>query len=483
MPLDDQEPQSQSPLPLPASDDDSQSHCHSPTPEVEVEQGVDSAPPRYLAHTFSSKSCGSSQHAEAERVAHSFRTSNFQSLQALPAKLRPGGVEESRRKTISSGRSSKPEYVKRPGAAPSSTTSSGLFAPVTYSRDEYNKTQKDEETRRQCKQLLALSFSRKPFTCASSRARLKNEDIFGDEKYRFPVLGPGSRVTELETVVRTDFTDASKMLHGPFFVPARVQQAYPRDDLALWGRELFEQLGRDWAHLRFSLRCRGTDELAVSFDLPEPEPAPTAPSSQAQGQEYDHDHASSPLVTALGRYMNTMALHGVAAHRRLRKRGDRWRVLERAEPAADKKKEKQKDKQQQERGKLVLVFAFYTPWFSGATRNIQKRTAQQERVEVRSSELQRRAAAREARQRAGGSKSAGPVRERTATHSRPRRTARCGSLSAHGERDSVLGRPGLFDDVPAARAFSTCTLSADKPALLPSEMVRAGRSGSRVDVK
>jgi len=305
MPLDDQEPQSQSPLPLPASDDDSQSHCHSPTPEVEVEQGVDSAPPRYLAHTFSSKSCGSSQHAEAERVAHSFRTSNFQSLQALPAKLRPGGVEESRRKTISSGRSSKPEYVKRPGAAPSSTTSSGLFAPVTYSRDEYNKTQKDEETRRQCKQLLALSFSRKPFTCASSRARLKNEDIFGDEKYRFPVLGewsaiyllqrppaylpschslthsltagPGSRVTELETVVRTDFTDASKMLHGPFFVPARVQQAYPRDDLALWGRELFEQLGRDWAHLRFSLRCRGTDELAVSFDLPEPEPAPVSP--------------------------------------------------------------------------------------------------------------------------------------------------------------------------------------------------------------
>lgn len=440
--------------PQPASEGQNQ------TPQVEE----DPAAPRYLAHTFSSKSCGSSQQAEAERVAHSFRTSNFQSLQALPTKLRPGGVEDSRRKTISSGRSSKPESVKRAGAAHSS--SSGLFAPVTYSRDEYNKTQKDEETRRQCKQLLALSFSRKPFTCASSRARLKNEDIFGDEKYRFPVLGPGSRVTELETVVRTDFTDASKMLHGPFFVPAKVQQAFPREDLALWGRELFEQLGRDWAHLRFSLRCRGTDELVVSFDLPAP--ATTGASAQ------EHDHESSPLVTALGRYMNTLALHGVAAHRRLRKRGDRWRVLERVEPAAGQE-------QTQEQSKLVLVFAFYTPWFSGATRSIQKRTAQQERVEVRSSELQRRAATREARQRTGGSKSAGPVRERAPTHNRPRRTARFGSLSAHGERGSVLGRPGLFDDVPAGRAFSTCTLSVDTPVMLPSEMVRGGRSSSRVE--
>ena len=147
--------------------------------------------PRYLAHTFSTKSCGASQHAEAERVAQSFRSCNFHSLQALPARLRPGGVEESRRQSINSGRSSKPENVQRPGSTvfSGSKSSGGLFAPLTYSRDEYNKVQKDAETRRQCQQMTALSFSRKPFTCASSRARLKNEDIFGDEKYRFPVLG------------------------------------------------------------------------------------------------------------------------------------------------------------------------------------------------------------------------------------------------------------------------------------------------------
>ena len=83
----------------------------------------------------------------------------------------------------------------------------------------------------------------------------------------FIVVGPGAKVTELETVVRTDFTDATKMLHGPFFVPARVQQEYPRDELELWGKEVFSCLQEDWAHLRFSLHCVGDDELVVSFCL------------------------------------------------------------------------------------------------------------------------------------------------------------------------------------------------------------------------
>ena len=54
------------------------------------------------------------------------------------------------------------------------------------------------------------------------------------------MVGPGSDVAELETVVRTDFTDASKMLHGPFFVPARVQPAcsMSRDEMTLWAREV-----------------------------------------------------------------------------------------------------------------------------------------------------------------------------------------------------------------------------------------------------
>jgi hypothetical protein len=171
---------------------------------------------------------------------------------------------------------------------------------------------------------------------------------------------------------------------------------------------------------------------------------------------HDHDHTRSPLVTALGRYMNTLALHGIAAERRLRKRGDRWRVLEKEEVVA-KDSEECTDNVQ----KNVLVFAFYTPWYTAASRNIQKRSSQQERVEVRAVELQRQAAVREKEKarRAGGSKSAGPMRSGGQAHNRPRRTARYGSLSAHGERASLKNlRSGAFDDIPCAKPFSTATL-------------------------
>jgi hypothetical protein len=88
-------------------------------------------------------------------------------------------------------------------------------------------------------------------------------------------------VRELETVVRTDFTDASKMLHGPFFVPARVQHQAPRDELRLWAGELHAALVRDWGHMRFSLRCTRDEELVIAFDLPPAAPAASVPVSSA----------------------------------------------------------------------------------------------------------------------------------------------------------------------------------------------------------
>lgn len=148
-----------------------------------------SASARYLSATFSSRSSGSSQHGEAQRIVSSFGGASFHSLHKLPAQLRPGGVEESRRRNISSGRSAKPEQVQRHQGSSSSSGGGGLFAALSYSRDEYKKTQRDAEAERQFKELTELSFSRKPFTYATSRVRLKNEDIFGNEAYTFPVLG------------------------------------------------------------------------------------------------------------------------------------------------------------------------------------------------------------------------------------------------------------------------------------------------------
>lgn len=353
-----------------------------PEPSEEAPASV----PRYLNHTFCSKCSGSSQHAEIERVANSFRSCNFLSLNALPTTIKPGGIEESRRKRISSGRSSKPEHIHR------MRVNKDYFTPITYSRDEYMKVAADEKMERHYKQLTSLSFSRKPFTYATSRIRLKNEDIFGDEKYKFPVLGPGAGVTELETVVRTDFTDATKMLHGAFFVPARVQQEFPRDELGLWCKEIYTRLSEDWSHLRFWIRCIGDDELIISFDMEdkmtEEELASTIEQPDVDGEcariqdickrEGICDMSCSLLVNSLAKYMNTMAQHGVANHRRLRKRGDRWKIFER---------EKQKGKGYCKR---VLVFAFYTPWYMGATRNIHKNVSMTERLETRKVILQTR---------------------------------------------------------------------------------------------
>lgn len=154
--------------------------------------------PRYLSHTYSSKSSGSSQQAEVERLVNSFNSSNFLSLHKLPSSFRPGAIEESKRKNISSGRSSKPENVYR---AERKSIQSGYFTPVTYSRDEYMKATTNDKTERQYKELTSLSFSRKPFTYATSRIRLKNEDIFGDEKYKFPVLGEWVSENEWKTAM------------------------------------------------------------------------------------------------------------------------------------------------------------------------------------------------------------------------------------------------------------------------------------------
>ena len=90
----------------------------------------------------------------------------------------------------------------------------------------------------------------------------------------------------------------------------------------------------------------------------------------------------SNLIETLGRYMNTMALHGAANHRRLRKRGDRWKVVE-----FTRDKDSDSDKR-------LLVFSFYTPWYNSATRNIQKRVSTEERKATRRIEMQLQASNR-----------------------------------------------------------------------------------------
>ena len=167
--------------------------------------------PGYLRHTLSSLTTSACS-SESERIMKSFRGGSFYSIKQLPSRLVPGGINESRRVNIAKSLSNKPTNTYRAHIVPT------YFTPITYSRTEYNKVAENEREEAQFQRLTTLSFSRKPFTYSSSKVRLKNEDIFGNEEYKYPILGPGKGIMELSSFVRQDFTDAEKMIHGPFFV-------------------------------------------------------------------------------------------------------------------------------------------------------------------------------------------------------------------------------------------------------------------------
>jgi hypothetical protein len=346
----------------------------------ELEYGVDaentasfSAPvsdsvPRYLSHTLSSSSVNSAA-AETERITRSFRSGNFYSIKKLPTKFAPGGVEDARKKNIAKTLSDKPISTYK------AKVTASYFTPFTYCRTEYNKLKENEREEAQYQRLTTLSFSRKPFTYASSKVRLKNEDLFGDEEYKFPVLGPGRGKMELSHFIREDFADSSKMIHGPFSVvgPRRGEKEVSRDEVALWSREIFDKLSEDWGHLRFTIKFTGSDELVVSFDAAMLPPGP-------DGEGFED--------RALSKYMSTMARHGVAAERRLKKRGDRWRVVEWedvCEPCVDSVQDERTPGKESSQPifKKLLVFSFYAPWCVSSHVSAHKVAAKTERMRTR----------------------------------------------------------------------------------------------------
>jgi hypothetical protein len=327
----------------------------------------DSSPsvPGYLRQTVSSISTSNCA-SESDRIAKSFRSGSFYSIKKLPSRLVPGGVEESRRVNIAQSLSNKPVATYKAHTVPV------YFTPITYSRTEYNKLAENEREEAQFQRLTTLSFSRKPFTYSSSKVRLKNEDIFGNEEYKYPILGPGKGVSELSSFVRQDFTNADKMIHGPFFVlgKGRDREA-SRDDIYGWCREIYEKISTDWSHLRYHMQVLDGQEIAVFFEMKTLKGALDSPSSSAGLAE-----------VALSRYMGTMARHGVAAERRLRKRGDRWRVLESME-LKQSSEEGQDQNQNSPQMEEVVVYSFFAPWVTSAQNKAHRHTAKTNRRHTR----------------------------------------------------------------------------------------------------
>jgi hypothetical protein len=320
--------------------------------------------PGYLRQTVSSISTSNCA-SESERIAKSFRSGTFHSIKKLPSRLVPGGVEESRRVNIAQSLSNKPVTTYKAHTVPV------YFTPITYSRTEYNKLAENEREEAQFQRLTTLSFSRKPFTYSSSKVRLKNEDIFGNEEYKYPILGPGKGVSELSSFVRQDFTNAEKMIHGPFFVlgKGRDREA-SRDDIYGWCREIYEKISTDWSHLRFHMQVLDGEEIVVFFEM------------KTLKGDVDSPSTAGLAEVALSRYMGTMARHGVAAERRLRKRGDRWRVLESMELKQTSEgvlDHNQESPQMQE----VVVYSFFAPWVTSAQNKAHRHTAKTNRRHTR----------------------------------------------------------------------------------------------------
>ena len=81
------------------------------------------------------------------------------------------------------------------------------------------------------------------------------------------------------------------------------------------------------------------------------------------------------------RYINHMAQHGIPAEMRLRRRGDRWRVLEDESTIMNitKKGSDKEDNIENAPKKQFLVFSFYAPWVNSAHVGAHKLKARQDR--------------------------------------------------------------------------------------------------------
>jgi hypothetical protein len=189
-------------------------------------------------------------------------------------------------------------------------------------------------------------------------------------------LGPGKGVSELSTFVRQDFTNAEKMIHGPFFVlgKGRDREA-ARDDIYSWCREIYEKISTDWSQLRYHMQVLEGQEIVVLFEM-----------NTLRG---DSDGSGSYAEVALSRFMGTMSRHGVAAERRLRKRGDRWRVLEWMEvkptPGATPPRDSIESGSDTASSVMVevVVYSFFAPWVTSAQNKAHRHAAKTNRRHTR----------------------------------------------------------------------------------------------------
>lgn len=355
------------------------------TIDVNREREAKEAMSLYLTQSTISFRNTTNQQEESSRIRNSFSGVHHSSVKTLPSILKPGSITESRRTNANNNINT---IVDSSHQSRKTVTTDGLFSPLKYKSSEYKKEITDQRESERLKRIHGLSFSRKPFTYTSSPQRLKNEDLFGNETYSFPAPDPGQGQIDLKDCVRTDFVNGSKFLYGPFAVSGKRsgESEVSRDEGVHWCAAIYNKIKEDWSHLRFSIKYSSSDEIIISFDV-----------------EMLLNEKGEVQDSALCRYMTQMTAHGLAADFRLKKRGDRWRVIEdievitkssrnvenntqQQEQEEDEEEEKEKDDDENNvivSSKEVLVFVYVAPWRRDMSLKVRRGVAIDERKQAR----------------------------------------------------------------------------------------------------
>ncbi len=308
--------------------------------------------PHYLKPTFSS-TLPPYTHGEIERVTNSFRSGSCWSLKKLPATIKPGEIQYTMNQNTTTNLLPLQRDIMKITKKPPSKTAAGLFGEVVHIGTEFTKFNQLERADKEGKRIQMESFCRKPFKVISKQVH-KTEDLFGDaNNYTPSILGPSSGSIDFTKVTRSDCYNSTKFLCGPFRANVGREKEKDKESAQLWTGKIFKIIQQDWGHLRFKVKFVVNDELLIQFIIND---------DRVTLQTHNN---TLPPEGALNKYMQQLAAHGYAAEVGLKKRGDRWGVIEKTTIDDNEV--------------LLLTFSMYAPWSSKGQINAAKKYADMSR--------------------------------------------------------------------------------------------------------
>ncbi len=309
-------------------------------------------PPRFMNQTFScAQPSLAGSYSEAERVRNSFRTGSYWSLKKLPAQIEPGEISKLRALHTTQN------LVVRSEQNSKNEMNALSRRTEKYIGTRYDKPDMLQKLHIDQQKYHIDSFSRRAFTVTATGGTHKGEGFVS------PDFGAGAAIPG-DCLARKP--EESKFLFGPFYqnVPP-IAKEVPKSKAKGWVKQLYAQLSEDWSGLIFSVKLT-EQEIVIKF--------PT----QCQ---------ALPAESALQKYMLRLASHGNPGKWGLRKRGDRWGVMEVPQTMlgdGERFNTSISDvlADQTANGEAMITFSYFLPWIKSGLRKVTKATGKSARDRV-----------------------------------------------------------------------------------------------------